>query len=170
MFWDVHVLGLAPDLFLLLCLYFIFQPMKDISLLSQKLVTNLKLRLQYPIFMAFIVAACIDQSLGITSWAVANLYFRLQHQLGSWGTHQLTLCDSKGWPTEGHAKNLIQLQTPLVLIYQLVGKEEELVKLIRFFAWPSRSHPWVHLVTRKILVTCKTNKWQNLQSPSTWLY
>jgi hypothetical protein len=61
--------------------------MKDISLLSQKLVTNLKLKLQYPIFMAFIVAACIDQSLGITSWAVANLSFRLQQQLGSWGTH-----------------------------------------------------------------------------------
>jgi hypothetical protein len=41
--------------------------MKDISLLSQKLVTNLKLKLQYPTFMAFIVGACIDQSLGITS-------------------------------------------------------------------------------------------------------
>jgi hypothetical protein len=44
------------------------------------------------------------------------------------------------------------------------------VKLIRFFAWQSRSHPWVHLAMWKILVTCKTNKWLNFQSPSAWLY
>jgi hypothetical protein len=68
-------------------LVFYFSTHERHFLVVSKVGHKPKIKLQYPIFMAFIVGACIDQSLGITSWAVANLFFRLQQQLGSWGTH-----------------------------------------------------------------------------------
>jgi hypothetical protein len=168
MFWEVHVLGLAPDLFLLLCLYFIFQPMKDISSVVSKVGHKPKIKIAISNFHS-LHCYCLYWSI-LRQNLMGSCKFILQATAAvRWVGYTLThpTYDSKGWPTEGPAKNLIQLQTPLLVIYQVV-KEEEVVKLIRFFAWPY--HPWVHLVTWKILVTCKTNKSPNFQYPSTWLY